>query len=44
MSPLADALDKADQYGLTVVSMKRDWRAIFEASTRPAAALAGKAG
>jgi phosphoserine phosphatase len=44
VSPLADALDKADQYGLTVVSMKRDWRAIFEASTRPAAALAGKAG
>lgn len=44
VSPLADALDKADQYGLTVVSMKRDWRTIFEASTRPAAALAGKAG
>jgi phosphoserine phosphatase len=44
VSPLADALDKADQYGLTVVSMKRDWRTIFEASTRPAAALAEKAG
>lgn len=44
VSPLADALDKADQYGLTVVSMKRDWRAIFEASARLAAALAGKAG
>jgi phosphoserine phosphatase len=31
LSPLAEALDKADEYGITVVSMKRDWRAVFEA-------------
>ncbi|HVW56601.1 MAG TPA: HAD family hydrolase [Rhizobiaceae bacterium] len=29
LSPLAEALDKADDYGLTVVSMKRDWRSVF---------------
>lgn len=29
LSPLAEALDKADDYGITVVSMKRDWRAVF---------------
>ena len=29
LSPLAEALDKAEQYGVTVVSMKRDWKAVF---------------
>jgi hypothetical protein len=29
LSPLAEALDKAGEYGITVVSMKRDWRAVF---------------
>jgi len=29
LSPLAEALDKADEYGITVVSMKRDWRTVF---------------
>lgn len=30
LSPLAEALDKAADYGLTVVSMKRDWGAVFD--------------
>lgn len=30
LSPLAEALDRAQQYGITVVSMKRDWRTIFD--------------
>lgn len=29
LSPLAEALDKADEYGITVVSMKKDWRSVF---------------
>jgi hypothetical protein len=29
LSPLSEALDKADEYGITVVSMKRDWKAVF---------------
>jgi hypothetical protein len=29
LSPLVEALDKAKDYGITVVSMKRDWRSIF---------------
>lgn len=29
LSPLAEALDKAAQYGITVVSMKRDWKTVF---------------
>jgi hypothetical protein len=29
LSPLAEALDKAEAYGITVVSMKRDWNAVF---------------
>ncbi|WHO40692.1 HAD family hydrolase [Sphingobium sp. AP49] len=29
LSPLAEALDKAGEYGLTLVSMKQDWRSIF---------------
>ncbi len=30
-SPLAEALDKAVQYGITLVSMKRDWATVFPA-------------
>jgi len=29
LSPLAEALDKAGEYGITVVSMKRDWATVF---------------
>jgi phosphoserine phosphatase len=29
ISPLSEALDKANDYGLTIVSMKRDWRVVF---------------
>jgi phosphoserine phosphatase len=29
LSPLAEALDQADAYGITVVSMKRDWKTVF---------------
>jgi hypothetical protein len=29
LSPLAEALDKAADYGITVVSMKRDWNTVF---------------
>ncbi|WP_328598085.1 HAD family hydrolase [Croceibacterium salegens] len=29
LSPLADALDNADNYGLTLVSMKDDWEVVF---------------
>ena len=29
LSPLAEALDRAVDYGITVVSMKRDWRTVF---------------
>jgi phosphoserine phosphatase len=29
LSPLVEALDKAAEYGITVVSMKRDWKAVF---------------
>jgi hypothetical protein len=29
LSPLVEALDQADAYGLTVVSMKRDWSTVF---------------
>jgi phosphoserine phosphatase len=34
VSPLAEALDKADEYGITVVSMKRDWREVFDSPIR----------
>jgi phosphoglycolate phosphatase-like HAD superfamily hydrolase len=30
LSPLTEALDKAEQYGITVVSMKRDWKVVFD--------------
>lgn len=29
LSPLKEALDHAEEFGITVVSMKRDWNAIF---------------
>ena len=29
LSPLSEALDKATEYGLVVVSMKNDWKAVF---------------
>ena len=29
LSPLTEALDKAQQYGVNVVSMKRDWKLVF---------------
>ena len=29
ISPLAEALDRAEDYGITVVSMKRDWKVVF---------------
>lgn len=32
LSPLAQALDGAETYGLTVVSMQRDWNAVFPAT------------
>jgi hypothetical protein len=30
LSPLVEALDKAGEYGITVVSMKRDWKEVFD--------------
>jgi phosphoglycolate phosphatase-like HAD superfamily hydrolase len=32
LSPLTEALDKAAEYGITVVSMKRDWKAVFDSN------------
>lgn len=32
LSPLVEALDKADEYGITVVSMRDDWREVFTAA------------
>lgn len=29
LSPLSEGLDKAKEYDLSLVSMKRDWRTIF---------------
>jgi len=29
LSPLAEALDKAAEYGITAVSVKRDWKVVF---------------
>ena len=29
LSQLSEALDKAQDYGITVVSMKRDWNVVF---------------
>jgi hypothetical protein len=30
LSPLAEALDNADKYGITLVSMKNDWSTVFD--------------
>lgn len=30
LSPLIEALDRAKDYGITVVSMKRDWKTVFD--------------
>jgi len=30
LSPLAEALDNADKYGITIVSMKHDWKCVFD--------------
>jgi hypothetical protein len=30
LSPLVEALDRSAEYGITVVSMKRDWKVVFE--------------
>jgi hypothetical protein len=30
LSPLVEALDKAAEYGITVVSMRRDWKTVFD--------------
>ena len=35
LSPLAEALDKADSYGITVVGMKDNWRTVFVPSSNP---------
>jgi phosphoserine phosphatase len=32
LSPLSEALDKASEYGITVVSMKRDWNTVFSST------------
>jgi phosphoserine phosphatase len=37
-SPLADALDHADAYGIRLVSMKHDWRTVFASDARLSAA------
>ena len=35
LSPLVEALDKADAYGITVVSMKKDWKTVFAPEQQP---------
>ena len=35
LSPLTEALDKARDYGITVVSMKKDWQTVFEPNLQP---------
>jgi len=32
LSPLVEALDRAEDYGITLVSMKGDWRTVFDAA------------
>jgi len=34
LSPLTEALDRADEYGTRVVSMKRDWAAVFQENNK----------
>ncbi|WP_404293101.1 hypothetical protein ACD578_11315 [Microvirga sp. RSM25] len=38
LSPLVEALDKADQYGITVVGMKDAWKTVFPETGAGAAA------
>lgn len=40
LSPLAEALDRADAYGITVVSMSRDWEKVFSAKNARSSAAA----
>ena len=46
LSPLVEALDKAAEYGITLVSMKRDWATVFgdptPAATRSPATAGGR--
>ena len=35
VSPLAEALDRAQEFGVHVVSMKRDWAAVFNGTHSP---------
>jgi hypothetical protein len=32
LSPLSEALDRAEEFGITLVSMKHDWKTVFEGS------------
>ena len=34
LSPLAEALDRADEYDITLVSMKKDWSRVFDDAER----------
>jgi hypothetical protein len=34
LSPLSQALDNADRYGLRVVSVRRDWNVVFDNTLR----------
>jgi hypothetical protein len=43
LSPLAEALDQAEAYGITVVSMRHAWRTVFPADVRGADLRAGEA-
>jgi hypothetical protein len=38
LSPLTEGLDKADDYGITLVSMKHDWKTVFAEQGKAAAA------
>ncbi len=48
LSPLTEGLDKADEYGITLVSMKHDWKTVFAegagSGTTPQQAAAGISG
>jgi hypothetical protein len=42
LSPLVEALDRADAYGISVVSMKRDWKEVFDRNIAARSAVRGK--
>jgi phosphoserine phosphatase len=42
LSPLVEALDKAGAYGITVVSMRRDWKEVFDSGSAAASGAHGK--